>query len=64
MENKLISIKEYDKVVKDLIEELEEKFAKEQSNDKDEAMKLLSRIGFTLQNVMCFAELRKKLFKE
>lgn len=66
MENKLISVKEYDKIVKDLIEELEEKFVNEQNkdNEKDEAIKLHSRMGFTLQNIMAYAELRKKLFME
>ena len=62
----MISIEEFDEKVKEAIEYLEERFVKEQSKDteKDEAMKLLSRMGFTLQNVMAYAELRKKLFME
>lgn len=62
----MISIEEYDEKVREAIESLEEIYVKEQSKDteKDEAKKLLKRIGFSLQNVMAYAELRKKLFKE
>lgn len=66
MENKLISVKKYDKIVKDLIEELEKKYVEGRENieKEDESFEILARMTFTLQNIMVFTELRKKLFEE
>lgn len=67
MNKEIVITKElYDDIVHELINEMETKFIKEAKldEDEDEALSMLKKIAFTMQNMLAYAELRKKLFED